>query len=518
MKKWMDIDIQLLKDEYPKGDLDILAAKLNVTRESLRNKAKRLKIKRENFKNLNNKKSSEEFNQEIKKFNLELVSDYTTAKSKVSVMGICGHIWEVIPANLLSSSTGSICRECKGWKIEYRKWTEEDKKQIEEYIKLGLSNTEIGNKFNTSSKNITTLLSKLNIKNNLFERTKKRFYKICEERNYKLLSNLDSINNSSYNIEYECSKGHKVSQILNNIISRGDGCPECSNKHSSTGELELLSYIKSIIPKNTWIITQDRKIIAPKQLDIVLPDLGIAIEYNGNYFHSDIHVNDNYHLDKYLGVKDFEYRLLMITDEEWLNKNSIVKSRLNNIFSNNQEKIYARKCNINEIPYSVLKEFCDINHIQGSTISSINLGLFFNSELVGIMSFGKARYNKNIEYELLRFCSKLNTNIIGGASKLLKYFEITRNPKSLISYSDNRWNTGNLYRRLGMEFSHNTTPNYRYVKSLESYSRIQFQKHLLLDLFPDIYSEDKTEREIMKEAGYHRVYDCGNSVFIKFYK
>lgn len=139
-------------------------------------------------------------------------------------------------------------------------------------------------------------------------------------------------------------------------------------------------------------------------------------------------------------------------------------------------------------------------------MSKYNYGLYYNDELVSVMTFGKSRFSNN-EFELLRFCSKLYTNVIGGASKLFKYFlkdhpEIT----NIVSYADRRWSIGNLYEKLGFNKRTITKPSYFYVKDGHRLSRLNFQKHKLI---AEGFDPNKTEHEIMLERKIYRIYDCG---------
>ena len=115
------------------------------------------------------------------------------------------------------------------------------------------------------------------------------------------------------------------------------------------------------------------------------------------------------------------------------------------------------------------------------------------------------------EWELLRFCNKINHSVIGGASKLFKHFIKYYNPKQLISYADRRWSQGNLYKQLGFNKTHNSIPNYFYVVNNEREHRFKYRKNLLVESGFDI---KKTEREIMYDRGIYRIYDCGNLVYI----
>ena len=129
-----------------------------------------------------------------------------------------------------------------------------------------------------------------------------------------------------------------------------------------------------------------------------------------------------------MAAEDAGIRLVHIFEDEWYFKQEIVKSMISNILGKTKRKIYARKCKIKEVGRFEKKLFLDKNHIQGDVVTNINIGLYYEGELVSLMCFGKRRVNlgkkttNEGEYELLRFCNLLNTSVIGGASKLFKYF------------------------------------------------------------------------------------------------
>jgi hypothetical protein len=158
------------------------------------------------------------------------------------------------------------------------------------------------------------------------------------------------------------------------------------------------------------------------------------------------------------------------------------------------------------------KEFLNLHHIQGyGSNSAYHYGLIDNeSKLHAVMTFNNlsiAKGSKHIDgvYELNRYASI--GNIIGGASKLMKKFITTISPTKIISYSDLRWNTGNLYEKLGFKFSGNTLPNYFYVKGLSRIHRFKLRKK-------ENEPKDITEKELREQQGYHRIWDCGNSKWV----
>jgi hypothetical protein len=317
--------------------------------------------------------------------------------------------------------------------------------------------------------------------------------------------------------KFKCNKCSEVTEVF---LSNGylPTC-KCSNyKGYSLIEDEILSFLSEVIEDD---IALNRRDILPSrlELDFYIPSYNLAIEVNGVYWHSEsMGKYRDYHLYKTQKCEEIGLQLIHILDYEWLFKKSILKSILLNRLGKIQNKIYARKCIIKEIKdVSLIRNFLDINHIQGYTHSSINLGLFYQDELYSLMTFSKNRFKKNSnEFELVRFCNKLNTNIIGAASKLFKYFENNYNKENLpiISFSDRRFFKGNLYKSLGFEFIKNTNPSYIYWKNNKILNRMSCQKHKLHKLL-DKFDPNQTEYENMINNGWKRVWDSGNSKWIK---
>lgn len=263
------------------------------------------------------------------------------------------------------------------------------------------------------------------------------------------------------------------------------------------------------------IIINSRKIINPLELDIFLPEKNLAIEYNGLYWHSEIRgKHKNYHLSKTNMCVKKNIHLIHIFENEWLYKQDIVKSRLKNLLGIGK-KVYARKCIVKNIDSKTANIFFATNHIQGVASSKINIGLFFNDELMSVMSFTPSRFNKHYQYELIRFATQLNTNVVGGASKIFQWFIREYTPKSIISYSDKRWNTGTVYKKLNFKYLSTSAPNYWYFKNNELvlYSRMKFQKHKLFKLLKS-FDPNMSEWKNMVNNGYNRIWDCGNDVWV----
>ena len=280
----------------------------------------------------------------------------------------------------------------------------------------------------------------------------------------------------------------------------------------STGESEIIEYIRSMGFK----VSQNRKILDGLELDIFVEDKNIAFEYDGLYWHNELYKSKNYHNDKTNACLSKGIKLIHIFEDEWLNKTDIVKSRINNMLGVTQQKIYARKCEVKEVDSETSNKFLDENHLQGKVNSKFNYGLYYGGSLVGLMTFGQLRKSlgqSSVDgsFEMLRYCSKINTNVIGGASKLLKHFIREENPKTMISYADRRWSDGKLYKTIGFELDGISKPNYFYVVRNKRYHRFSFRKDVLIKKYG--CPEGMSEHEFCKSKQWFRIYDCGNMKF-----
>ena len=302
--------------------------------------------------------------------------------------------------------------------------------------------------------------------------------------------------------------------FANRKIHKTEYCCECNpiDKNVSGKEVLLFKTIKECY--NGEIIQSFK--IGRKEIDVYLPDLKIGFEFNGLRWHSELFLDKNYHINKTKLCLKNGIRLVHIFEDDYYDKFEIIKSIISNIL-NKSKKIYARNTIIKKIKNNnEVKTFLNENHLQGFVNTNINYGLYQNDELISLMTFSKTRkvLNKNGkegEYELVRFCNKIGTSVIGGASKLFKRFLEDFKPKTIVSYCDISWANGNLYEKLGFKKFSLTKPNYFYVVNNKRENRIKYQKHKLVK---QGYNENLTESQIMRELGHYRIYNCGNEKYI----
>lgn len=329
-------------------------------------------------------------------------------------------------------------------------------------------------------------------------------------------ANLTILNLQSKIVELQCNSCHtqfsRTQQYLNaNSKFKLDICPTCYpviHKKSNL-ETEVADWIKSLDLQD--VSFNNRTALQGKEIDILIGNLGIEI--NGLYWHSENILTENGYsktkdYEKFKLATDNNIKLITVYEDEWINKKEIVKSRING-FLGNSKKIYARKCTIKEITSKQANTFLKENHLQGSGRSNCRYGLFFNDEFVSVMTFSKENISrKTQEWEINRFCTRLNTSVIGGASKLFSKFIRDKDPLTVISYSDNRWGDGNVYEKLNFEFEKETPPNYWYFTSndISRQHRFSLRKN-------KSDNQSLTEWENRKLQGWYRIWDCGNKKY-----
>ena len=230
---------------------------------------------------------------------------------------------------------------------------------------------------------------------------------------------------------------------------------------------------------------------------------------HNTYFspYGDNRIDVNYHRDKTKLAKDNGYSVIHIF--EWDDINKVMQLLKNRV------TIYARKCEVRMVSEVDTGNYLDTYHLQGTCRGQkIRLGLYYNNQLVSLMTFGKSRFNKNCEYELLRYCA--SHNVIGGAEKLFKYFVDTYKPSSIVSYCDTSKFSGRVYDTLSFEFIKTNKPRKHWYSMKE---RRHITDGLLLSqgydrLFKESHGKGTSNEELILARGYLPVYDCGQSTYI----
>lgn len=284
-------------------------------------------------------------------------------------------------------------------------------------------------------------------------------------------------------------------------------------KGQSNDEINLQKFITENYDGK--LVFNDTDVLSGLELDVYIPELNLAIELNGDRFHSDLYKTRKYHINKTDECSKNGIRLIHIWLCDWNSKNEIIKSQLLNILGKTDTKIYARECEIKLVSHSDAKLFLQINHLQSYSVSKYRYGLYYNDELVQLITFGKLRKatgRNHIDgsYELIRLCNKLHTTVIGGVSKLFNHFTKIHKPTYILSFANRDWSIGNMYEKIGMQFVGYSPIGYFYSNGSRKEHRFNFQKHKLVKMG---YDATKTEYQIMSERGYYRIWNIGNLIY-----
>ncbi len=265
-------------------------------------------------------------------------------------------------------------------------------------------------------------------------------------------------------------------------------------------ESQLADFVRSL---GVEVITNARDIIPPKELDIYIPQNNIAIEYCGIYWHSDQFRSRHYHLDKLNDCSSKGIRLITIFSDEWINTPEIVKAKISAIMGIRRDRIYARQCTLCEISIPQRKQFLDMYHIQQDGPGSVNHGLFYNGELVSVMTF----INKsNGNWVLNRFASSIQ--VVGGFSKLLSHFKKTNSWTLIISFADRRWSVGGVYESTGFALDAVLLPDYYWVNGNTRYHKFNYRHTQMKNKLIN-YDSSLSETENMTNHGFSKVWNCG---------
>lgn len=260
----------------------------------------------------------------------------------------------------------------------------------------------------------------------------------------------------------------------------------------------------------------DYKILEGKELDCYDSDQKLALEYCGLYWHNENSPEPRtrlYHYDKWKKCKENNIQLLTIFDDEWNNKKEVCKSLILSKLGNFEKRIYARKCLVKEISKKEMNDFCDLYHLQASNkLSLVCFGLFYENELVAVVDLGRHHRSKQKDILVLtRLCFKTGVQITGGSSKLfvacVEYCKKNK-IKKIISWSDNRYSDGKIYKKLGFSKKEELKPDYYYVNIKNPKCRISKQSQSKKN---SKCPQNMTELEWANSRGLSRIWDCGKA-------
>lgn len=317
-----------------------------------------------------------------------------------------------------------------------------------------------------------------------------------------------------------CPQHGLFTQTAAHHLMREQGCPACSH-HQSKGEAAILKFISAF----AMPVVRDRSVIAPKELDIYVPEAKLAIEYCGEYWHGSRaakyeDASRTRHVEKYEACQALGIRLLTIWESEWLNHPGAIKKLIRSALGKSRGSVMARKCEVRRVGPLSAKQFFDRHHIQGGGGFGEHYGLYYGKHLVACMRFSVGSNDRgpgaNRQWTLSRYATSVS--VPGGGSRLLKAFVEEFDPEVLKSFSDNRWFDGGMYEQLGFKMDEVLGPDYKvYHQRLGLQPKTSWRREKIADRIRDLGSSEtydhktdpRSERTMTYLLGGIRLFDCG---------
>jgi hypothetical protein len=273
-------------------------------------------------------------------------------------------------------------------------------------------------------------------------------------------------------------------------------------------QLQLTKYIQSFeYPVLTSVALRDifSQSTSAKELDIYIPELKLAFEYNGVYWHSEEYHPRDSHLNKTLACEALGIRLIHIWSDDWLWNTLLMKRKIKALLGKEQEKVYARKCKIVIPTCEQKRHFYQENHIKGDGAGSISYALEYQSQPVAMITF------KDMQdgiFDLNRYAT--SCSIPGGFSRLLEHFKRNSAWEKIYTYADRCWSQGNVYLKNDFKLTNISRSNYHGIEERQRVNRMHYTFERLSKRFPDAKG---TQFQIMDQAGIPRIWDCGQLRF-----
>lgn len=314
---------------------------------------------------------------------------------------------------------------------------------------------------------------------------------------------LSTFTRTNKQIRIICKEHGEFWQIARNHLTLQAQCPRCSNSVSK-GEDEIADYLSGL----GYEVKRRQRVLDGKELDIVVPELNLAIEYCGVYWHGENYKEPDYHAMKLSLARAKGFRLITVFEDEWVEQKDKVKWKLINLLGGD-DKIYARNTEIAAVDWPDAKAFLTIYHLQGAGKPTAKCyALKHLGEIVALITWGEDRFSNSGYLEMYRFCMRGGVRVVGGLSKLIKNSDT--GGRNLVTYADLRWGDGEGYGKVGFTKVGETKPGYFWCKGISRFNRQGFQKHKLQEKLK-VFDPSLSESDNCRNNGYWKTYDCGHA-------
>lgn len=372
---------------------------------------------------------------------------------------------------------------------------------------------------------------------------------------------------SNTSVLWQCSANskHTWKATPYSRTAKKTGCPYCSGRkivpgvndlatthpasHPKTAkpkryQMRLTKMVQALVPGST-VLSDDRTVLpSGKELDIVVPDHHLAIEFNDIFSHSEeavvtVHRRPrphSYHAAKTRETREQGYQLVHVWKDDWLHRRELVLralahrlhavDRLPDVLPDINpltcQRIYARNLTAKRVHGGIARRFWQDNHLQGPVHCTVNVGLYDQDGVLhALLGVGRKNHGSRVSlpdgtWDIQRYAT-LGV-IVGGFTKLLAYAETLIPVDTWTSWSDDDISDGGMYQAAGFVVDKRQAPSYSYVGRKTKWERVHrstYTKQRFIN-DPDLtYQSGQTEHEAALTNKLYRIYDAGKTRWVK---
>lgn len=307
-------------------------------------------------------------------------------------------------------------------------------------------------------------------------------------------------------------------------------CPLCFGR-DSLAERKLADAVEMLLPGRT-VLRNQRGLLAERrlELDLWIPELNTAIEFNGLYWHSEPGGFDQHrHAIKLQACRDAGVRLIAVWEDDWRDRPEIVLRGLAHKLNASGQlpavlptapiwpKTGARALKVASVDTPAAKAFLDAHHIQGDATAGLRLALVDSSDAIRALLAVKSRGRSEPgTFEITRYATA--GTIPGGFTKLMKHAEraLGEGLRKWVTFADLAISDGSLYENSGFAADAVLPPDYAY---LVANTRREHKSNYRLQRFrtdPGLhFDEHLTEAELARVNNLDRIWDYGKIRYVK---
>jgi hypothetical protein len=270
---------------------------------------------------------------------------------------------------------------------------------------------------------------------------------------------------------------------------------------------EILDFVRSCGVEAQYDVAG---VVPEYNVDVWVPEFKLAIECNNFYWHCETQITDkSYHQKKLEACQKGDICLFMIYEDEWRDKQDLIKDMIKHRVHQVTDTYFARKLEMRKLTVAERKEFFTASHLEGDVNSTVAFGLIDpNGRVVAAQSLRRAFHKRYKEFfEIGRSASRPTCHVNGWIGKLTKAcfeYAVENGKQGLVTYVDSRVGEGKAYLEAGFEVSNKSTgPRLWWTDFVNKFNRFQFKADL---------PNGRNQKQVVIDAGVVALWGVSNKL------